>query len=594
MSASRFSDSASPIGVKGCAGGREVLMELDKDVYGQNPVTKSETNSLWDTSHCKCNSIPTFLAQVLDTKDCNKLYSEEDIDCLFEVLAEVHGPDIVSQVNYIMESIIKTLTSSIVLDPVQHACAKLVYGIATYGVHPVIAEGKKREIIYSLCKPLSDCLLGFQEGLVYGSALCLEALIDSANWRFVSDEIVNDICLKVAVALEEKPTQTSAHMGLTMALTKHNSLIVEPYARSLMRSALQILSAGIEEKDSQKQLSAIQMVNLLMKCVDPRSVFSELEIVIKEMEKCYADQIELVSSAAFEAMKTARMVIWAKGSKLEESGLLTDSDFYRRPDCKTKIVQGLEDRPLVSGSPDSQYIYSSFECDFSAETSVSRRHLSCKFDYSGTSVKRKLWKEVDGSHTNGFHSYVDLGSNGSKTDSNILYDGETKVNRVDDVVFSGHMHAPPRQEVNASTTHISERPQSPLGVDDVKFFKTQREYLHSLQDPISKVWKKQARRTKWPSSNQNFKVSIDRNSEIWEHDIDSKSISSSRDGAANMDSNVSHSEDYAVSECHRSKIKALFKVGLSVFSGLSIILLVVMLSFMWIDYQETGINAFLT
>ncbi|PIA59841.1 hypothetical protein AQUCO_00400606v1 [Aquilegia coerulea] len=394
MSSSRFSDSASLMSVKGSPGGGKVLMELDKDVYGQNPVTKSETNLYWDNSYRKCNAIPTFLVQFLDTEDRNKLSTEEDIDCLFEVLTEVHGPDIVLQVNYIMESIIKTLTSSFVQDPVQHACAKLVYGIATYGIRSFIAEDKKKEIIYSLCKPLSDCLLGFQEGLVYGSALCLEALIDSANWRFASDEIVNDICLKVAVALEEKPTQTSAHMDLTMALTMHNSWIVEPYAISLIRSALPILSPGVEEEDSQKQLSAIQMVNvLMMKCVDPRSAF------------------------------------------------------WKQQASRTK-------RP------------------------------------SSNQLKWRLEGERDGS--------------------------------------------------------------------------------------------------------QNFEVSSDKNSEIWEQDIDTKFVSSSSDVAANVDLNVSHSEDNAVIEGQCMKIKAFFKVGLNVFFGLSVILLGVILSFMWIDYQESGLNCSFT
>ena len=52
-----------------------------------------------------------------------------------------------------------------------------------------------------------------------------------------------------------------------MALGKHNSLIVEAYARLLIQSGLRILSNGIDEPNSQKRLSAIQMVNFLMKCL---------------------------------------------------------------------------------------------------------------------------------------------------------------------------------------------------------------------------------------------------------------------------------------------------------------------------------------
>ena len=81
-----------------------------------------------------------------------------------------------------------------------------------------------------------------------------------------------------------------------MALGKHNSLIVEAYARWLLiQSGLRILSNGIDEPNSQKRLSAIQMVNFLMKCLDPRSLlFSELGFIIKEMENCQSDQMAYI------------------------------------------------------------------------------------------------------------------------------------------------------------------------------------------------------------------------------------------------------------------------------------------------------------
>lgn len=48
----------------------------------------------------------------------------------------------------------------------------------------------------------------------------------------------------VAGALHDKSTQSNAHMGLVMALVKHNGLIAEAYARSLVRSGLRILEDG--------------------------------------------------------------------------------------------------------------------------------------------------------------------------------------------------------------------------------------------------------------------------------------------------------------------------------------------------------------
>ncbi|CAB4285779.1 unnamed protein product [Prunus armeniaca] len=70
--------------------------------------------------------------------------------------------------------------------------------------------------------------------------------------------MVNRVCQNVSGALEEKSTQTNAHMGLVMALAKRNATIVEPYARLLIQAGLRILNAGVVEGNSQKRLSAIQ------------------------------------------------------------------------------------------------------------------------------------------------------------------------------------------------------------------------------------------------------------------------------------------------------------------------------------------------
>ncbi|KAL6272023.1 hypothetical protein ACE6H2_022715 [Prunus campanulata] len=188
-----------------------------------------------------------------------------------------------------------------------------------YGIDPTTPVDKKRNIIHSLCNPLSDSLLGSQESLTSGAALCLKALIDSDNWRFAADEMVNRVCQNVSGALEEKSTQTNAHMGLVMALAKRNATIAEPYARLLIQAGLWILNAGVVEGNSQKRLSAIQMVNFLMRCLDPWSILSELELIIEEMEKCQSDQMAYVKGAAFEALQTPRRIGADIGSKLEDT-----------------------------------------------------------------------------------------------------------------------------------------------------------------------------------------------------------------------------------------------------------------------------------
>ncbi|KAK8508788.1 hypothetical protein V6N13_090757 [Hibiscus sabdariffa] len=120
-------------------------------------------------------------------------------------------------------------------------------------------------------------------------------------------------------------------MGQVMALAKHNPLVVEAYARFLIKSGLRISNAGLEEDNSQKRFSAIQMINFLMKWLDPRSIYSEVELIIEEMEKCQSNQMAYVKGASYEASQTAKKIAQEKGSKFENSsGSVIRSNFGRR------------------------------------------------------------------------------------------------------------------------------------------------------------------------------------------------------------------------------------------------------------------------
>ncbi|KAE8684152.1 putative H/ACA ribonucleoprotein complex subunit 1-like protein 1-like [Hibiscus syriacus] len=92
---------------------------------------------------------------------------------------------IVPQIDSIMSTIIKTLASSAGSFPLQQACSKVVPAIARYGIDPTTPADKKRHIIHSLCNPLSESLLGSQESLSSGAALCLKALVESDNWSLL-------------------------------------------------------------------------------------------------------------------------------------------------------------------------------------------------------------------------------------------------------------------------------------------------------------------------------------------------------------------------------------------------------------------------
>ncbi|XP_043692632.1 protein SINE1-like isoform X3 [Telopea speciosissima] len=564
---------------------RRELANLDKDADSRKLAMKTLKSYVKDLDS---KAIPLFLAQVSESKDSGSSSVEYTIS-LYEVLARVHGPNIVPQIDNIMSTIIKTLSSSSGSFPLHQACSKVVPAIARYGIDPRIPEDKKRRIIKSLCKPLSDSLLGSQEGLASGAALCLKALVDADNWRFASDEIVNEVCLRVAGALEEKPTQTNSHMGLAMALAKHNSPIVEAYTRSLIRSGLRILSAGIADGNSQKRLSAIQMVNFLMKCVDPRSIFTELGTVIEEMEKCHSDPMAFVRGAAFEALQTARIIVADKGSG---------------------------DRSPVSASPESQTVDSFIEFDSLVESPIPTELESCNLDYGGRSVNRKLWKNdnggVDVSLKDGLFSEASVGSNVSNTLLEGFDDDVISNNGDQSDVFSGFLWGSPRNGVTRSTTPSPQRPHSQLNIDDIKIFTTPRKLICSLQDPNdvrSESSEKQTQRFRSPALKHSQWIparkegkglsydlkydvegakSISKNGE--QTHIGSESVSSTGDVLTNTEQvpDEVSIEDKAGVRSHKNR--SFKMVALNLICCLFFILLAISISVTWTDSLEEGSN----
>lgn len=370
---------------------RRELENLDKDADSRKSAMKALKSYVKDLDS---KAIPIFLAQVSETKQTGMSSGEYTIS-LYEVLARVHGPKIVPQIDNIMSTIVKTLSLSAGAFALHQACSKVVPAIARYAIDPTTAEDRKRYIIHSLCKPLSDCLLGSQGNLSSGAALCLQALVESDNWRFASNEMVNEVCQKVAGALE-KHSQTNSHMALVTALAKHSSLIVEAYARLLIQSGLQILDAGFVEANSQKQLSAIHMVSSLLRCLDPKSILSELELVINEMEKCQSDRMPFVTGAAFEVLQIAKRICVEKCSKLERDiGSATDSNFGKKENARTRNACSSGDQSPFTASPESQTVDSFVGYDYFIESpnSMNQGHQSA--DYGRKSVNRRLWRRCE-------------------------------------------------------------------------------------------------------------------------------------------------------------------------------------------------------
>nr|XP_043634693.1 protein SINE1-like [Erigeron canadensis] len=443
---------------------RRELQNLDKDTDSRKLAMKALKSYVKDLDP---KAIPLFLTQVSETKETGLTSGEYTIS-LYEVLARVHGTKIVPQIENIMSTIIKTLTSSVVSFALHQACSKVVPAIARYGMDPTTPEDKKRRIIHSLCKPLSDSLLSSQENLSSGAALCLKALVDSDNWRFASSQMVNEVCQRVSGALE-RPMMTNSHMGLVFSLAKHNGVIVEAYARLLIRSGIKILHIGASEGNSQKRLVAIQMISYLMRCLDYKCLISELSFVIEEMKKCDEDQMAYVKGAAFEATQTAKRILIEKGSKYErKNGKRDDGD----------------QSPLsVSAESQSMGSFGGYTPMTSSPFSVSC--VTQEVD-SGRSVNRKLWRYENGRMDVSLKD--GLFSGGTRTPRSVIENSEHNGFSEDqgdyaDRFFSGFLQNSQggANDGSRSATPSPQKSRSYINLDNVKIFTTPRKLVKSFQ-----------------------------------------------------------------------------------------------------------------
>ncbi|OAY41947.1 protein SINE1 isoform X2 [Manihot esculenta] len=581
---------------------RRELANLDKDADSRRSAMRALKSYV---KGLDSKAIPVFLAQVSETKETGSLSGEYTIS-LYEVLARVHGVNIVPQIDSIMTTIIKTLASSAGSFPLQQACSKVVPAIARYGIDPTMGEDKKRHIIHSLCKPLSQALLGSQESLTSGAALCLKALVDSDNWRFAADEMVNRVCQNAAVALEDKCTQTNSHMGLVMALAKHNALTVEAYARLLIQSGLRILNAGVVENNSQKRFSAIQMVNFLMKSLDPRNIFSEVDLIIKEMENCQSDQMAYVSGAAFEALQTAKKISTEKGSQYDRSpGSVTGSNFGRR-EHKGRTVSSSGTHSPASISPESQTLDSFIEYDSLAESPISTMEISHNMEFDCHSVNRKLWRHenegIDVSLRDGFFS--DLVH---RSPIHGAFSGHCELSENTED-FAGFLPRTPRNGLR-SNTPSPQRSCSRIDVDNINIFATPRKLIRSLQDPndvdsdLSEKKFGSPRSTKFDYSpnmkfnengfqhNGGYEVEDSRNSYVGEEQFQCTTESVSSTDDVLVDSDMKESSELVNAYKDNTPMfpnrKANQKKSCTLIFGL-LFALAVFTSLMWIDGKREG------
>ncbi|KAK9155049.1 hypothetical protein Sjap_002529 [Stephania japonica] len=557
--------------------------------------------------------IPQFLARVFEAQASGSVCADRAIS-ICEDIARVYGPMIAPQMGSIMSITINCLMSTSESTALYQACSKVVVAVAKYATDPLTSAEKKEDIIKSICRPLSDSLLGSKESLAYGAALCLQALIDSDNWENASNEIVNEICVKVSGALEEDTTQTDAHMGLVMALAKQNSLIIEAYAGLLIGTGLRILRIGLMDADSLKQISAIQMVDFIMKCVDRRSIYSELENVTKEMETVCSDvhQLPSVKHAAYEALTTVSAILCNTCSGDEnDSGSETCSNILKSSSSGGKVICSARDRSPVSVSPEYEYVRPFNERESLSRMPLSPGQRSCNLDYVS---KSKLWE-------NGIND-LDVSSKDdlcacmvprfkSKTNSAHAKVGDTRKNGKDHLdVFSRFEYASHRGKITRSATPIPERPLSRSNFNDIDILATPRKFVGIDQDlnGVKSIFSmKQTRKTRSQASRclepsmarevdgscRKSKFGHIRIPESRKRVPGSKTVSSIDDVASNVVGQNVHCVDQHIKGeifSRNARDKTFLRSLLNSFCYLLPIVSILTLLVMWLDDQEVSLD----
>ncbi|KAH0455403.1 hypothetical protein IEQ34_015435 [Dendrobium chrysotoxum] len=468
---------------------QEELQKLEKDPESRRLAMKTLKSY---ATNIDSKAIPQFLAQVSENNNQGSPSGECTIS-LFEVLARVHGRNIVPQIGSIMTTIIRTLSTSAGSFPLHQACSRVVPAIARYGIDASTPDDEKKKIISSLTTPLSNALMSSHESLASGSALCLKVLVESNNWKFASDDTINDVCLKIAGALEEKITQTNSHMGLVMALAKHNSSIVEAYVGSLIRSGLHLLSIGTTENNSQKRFAAIQMINFLMKCIDSRSISSELADVADAMEKCQADHMPYVSGAAFEALQTAKAVASQKGSKCYiSSSPVNHLNFLRRNEKSPQVALDKlgKSSPVEFSTPESQTITSSIKNENFTESPSSIKQTASNGEYLGKRAQRRLWSNdlggVDLSFKDSFLIKERTSKDIAEVEGKQVKDDDChEMRRANSELaesFAGFVLSNAGSKESRDTTPSPQSSEHQLTFDHIKIYSTPRKLVRSLQN----------------------------------------------------------------------------------------------------------------
>lgn len=281
--------------------------------------------------HLESKNMSPFLEKVRQKEACGhfaiSLYSE---------LAQVHKQAITPFIPRIMASIVRSLSFSNGGSHMHAACARVMGSVARYTIDSTKPPHLNHEILFNLCSPLLAVLCGKLEPARLGAAVCLQALVESENWRFAQADLQSILCDKVSCALSQTASPDEALLRLTKSLIKYSRNAALGHTYEWLRVALQLLQTDLGRCGSilQQHIAATQLITSILKIADTEDIlnladaeklYSDLQMATETMETCRLDVVPGLHTELAEALQAMRRLASGKSSISQHDSVAGDA-----------------------------------------------------------------------------------------------------------------------------------------------------------------------------------------------------------------------------------------------------------------------------
>ncbi|MCO5579675.1 hypothetical protein L7F22_033533 [Adiantum nelumboides] len=297
---------------------KQDLAKLGKDADSRRSALASLRSVVEE--HLDTTSLPRFLQQIEDSRE-----GRRHVAPVLEDLARTHGPSLAPHIPRLLHLLVHNLLASAGSPALLGACAEAVAGIARH-----CAGNTAEEVLRQVCLPLLALLPNKIPPLSTGAAVCLRSLVDSEQWRFAPPSLVDDLCWKAAMAAAAPPTQTVPHIHLLRALATSNASAISKFAPPLLRLSLDILLTPAATASWQLRLSAVHLLESLLKAADYTALAAHLHPSLAALAKCRRhDKLPQVRNAVLQALQTAE-ALQRQQTKHSVKAELSTANHYRQ------------------------------------------------------------------------------------------------------------------------------------------------------------------------------------------------------------------------------------------------------------------------